>query len=106
MTIRSTTFFTPQTLLSFPRRSPGVPNSDASLILFTSSSYSFEEHEQKLGIYYLDARTNEQTTVSFHKEARDPVWLDDGRIAYLRGLPEEGKTEVVVVRVREDRRDE
>jgi dipeptidyl aminopeptidase/acylaminoacyl peptidase len=38
--------FTPQVLLSAPRRSAGVPNADASLILYTTSTYSFETHSK------------------------------------------------------------
>ncbi|KAF2459801.1 dipeptidyl-peptidase 5 precursor [Lineolata rhizophorae] len=96
MTIRATKF-TPKVLLSAPRRSAGVPNSDASRVLYTVSAYSFETHEhapQELRV--LGARSGESLAVA--KDVSEPHWLDDETVAVLKGA-EEGKTAMLVGKV-------
>lgn len=102
MTIKSKMSFNPKVLLSTPRRSPGVPNSKANRILFVQSSYNFEEHQEISGISFINAENNSQTLVSLEKKVSNPVWIDDSTIAFLRGVPENGKTEVVVGKVEDD----
>jgi hypothetical protein len=58
MTIKASQF-TPEVLLSAPRRSAGVPNANGSYVLFTVSSYSFESHSKTNELRVLDTKTNE-----------------------------------------------
>ena len=100
MTIKSTTPFTPEVLLSIPRRSAGIPNHDASKILYTVTSYSFDKHEGSSEIRVLDSRTNESKLITDDKEASDPVWLDseeqgEGLVVLLKGV-QKGATQVLV----------
>lgn len=93
MTIRASQF-TPEVLLSAPRRSAGVPNSNGSHVLFTVNSYSFESHSKTNELRVLDTKTNESTLLL--DEAVDGLnWLDDDAFVWLRGK-EGGETEVCV----------
>lgn len=83
MTIRAS-HFTPQVLLSAPRRSAGVPNASGTHVLFTLSAYSFETHSKTSELRVLDTRTNESTLLL--DEAVDAVnWLDDQSFVWLQG---------------------
>lgn len=94
MTVRAAKF-TPEVLLSAPRRSEGIPNSDASRVLYSVSTYSFEEHTKKSEIRILDVASQQTTLVTDNKTASDPVWLDDDTIILLKS-GENGATSVVV----------
>ncbi|KAK4499675.1 hypothetical protein PRZ48_010193 [Zasmidium cellare] len=95
--------FTPQTLLSAPRRSAGVPNALGTKVLYTTSSYSFESHRQSTELRLLDVLTGEAELLAEDEEVSGLNWLDDiGReFAYLgKGGKElvvgDGKGEKVV----------
>lgn len=98
MTKRAT-HFTPEVLLSAPRRSSGVPNHDGSSILYSVSEYSFEEHKTTKQIKVLDADSNESKIVTDAEGASEPKWLvekwDDGLVMmFTKG--EHGKTNVLI----------
>lgn len=94
MTIRATKF-TPEVLLEAPRRSEGLPNSDASKILYSVSTYSFAEHAKKSEIRLLDVESQESSLITDDKSASEPVWIDDATIVLLQS-GEDGTTSVVV----------
>ncbi|KAF2234528.1 alpha/beta-hydrolase [Viridothelium virens] len=94
MAIRATKF-TPSVLLSAPRRSPGIPNADGSLVLYTTHVYSFEDHEKTVEIRVLDVKSNESRLVSRHKELSEPNWLDDETV-FLLESDTDGTTNVLV----------
>jgi len=98
MTKRAT-HFTPEVLLSAPRRSSGVPNHDGSSILYSVSEHSFEEHKTTKQIKVLDAKTNESKIVTDVEGASEPKWLcgegDDGLVIMLT-KGEQGKTDIVI----------
>lgn len=99
MTLKRTRF-TPETLLSLPRRDAGAPNHDASKILYSVSSYSFEKHKQSAELRLLDAKTNESKLITDDKEASSPVWLDDGAegegLAVVLRSAAKGSTQVLI----------
>lgn len=99
MTIRATKF-TPEVLLSAPRRSAGVPNSDGSKILYSVSTYSFAEHAKKSEIRVLDVETQQSTLITDEASASDPNWLGDELILLLTSA-DDGVTTVKVGRVEE-----
>jgi dipeptidyl aminopeptidase/acylaminoacyl peptidase len=93
MTIKASQF-TPEVLLSAPRRSAGVPNSNGSLVLFTVNSYSFESHSKTNELRVLDTKTNESTLLL--DEAVDGLnWLGEDAFVWLRAK-DGGETEVCV----------
>jgi hypothetical protein len=82
MTIRASKFV-PEVLLSAPRRSAGIPNSDASKVLYSVSTYSFEERAKTSEIRVLDVESQQTTLVTGDKGASEPVWLDDETVVLL-----------------------
>lgn len=94
MTIKAAKF-TPEVLLSAPRRSAGVPNADASKVLYTVSTYSFADHSSTAEVRVLDVASGESTVVTDNGDASEPTWLDGDNILLL--LPgANGTTDVLV----------
>ncbi|PHH88205.1 hypothetical protein CDD83_7840 [Cordyceps sp. RAO-2017] len=83
MTIQAVRF-TPEVLISAPRRSAGVPNSTGELVLYTVSSYSFETHSKTSSIRVLNIKDGSSRLVSEDSAASDPVWIGDRHILYLK----------------------
>ncbi|KAF2088244.1 dipeptidyl-peptidase-like protein V precursor [Saccharata proteae CBS 121410] len=94
MTIRATKF-TPEVLLSAPRRSAGVPNADGSKVLYTVSTYSFSEHSSTSQVRVLDTSSGESQLVSDNSDASEPTWLANGDVLLLTP-GSNGTTDVVV----------
>lgn len=94
MTIRATKF-TPEVLLEAPRRSEGLPNSDASQVLYGVSTYSFADHAKKSEIRILDVESQQTSLVTDDKAASEPAWIDDETIVLLISQ-DDGTTSVVV----------
>lgn len=88
--------FTPEVLLEAPRRSAGLPNSDASKILYSISAYSFAEHKKKTTeIRILDADNQQTTLITDDSSASDANWIDDDTIVFLKS-GNDGTTTIVV----------
>ncbi|CAI6272394.1 unnamed protein product [Periconia digitata] len=94
MTIRAKRF-TPEVLLSAPRRSAGLPNLDASKVLYTTSTYNFEKHEGTSEVRVLDVEAQETSLVTGAKGSSEPQWLDDKTILLLHEQ-KDGTTHVKV----------
>lgn len=94
MTVRATKF-TPEVLLEAPRRSQGLPNSDASKVLYSVSTYSFAEHKKHSEIRILDTKSRQTTLITDNSSASEPNWLDDDTIVYLAS-EEDGTTNIIV----------
>ena len=94
MTIRAAKF-TPEVLLEAPRRSAGIPNSDASRVLYSVSTYSFAEHVKKSEIRILDVSNQQTSLVTDDKSISEPAWLDDETIVLLKSN-EDGTTNVLI----------
>jgi dipeptidyl aminopeptidase/acylaminoacyl peptidase len=82
--------FTPDVLLSAPRRSAGRPNGDQ--ILYTESTYSFAEHKKSSEVRLYSRKSSESILVI--NKAAEPVWLGDQILLLISG--DEGATDVVV----------
>ncbi|KAK3117510.1 hypothetical protein LTR53_001027 [Teratosphaeriaceae sp. CCFEE 6253] len=76
--------FTPEVLLSAPRRSAGVPNPSGTRILYTSSTYDFGTHKKTIELRLLDVATNDSHLLATDDEVSDFNWLDDGRFFCLQ----------------------
>jgi hypothetical protein len=94
MTIRAAKF-TPEVLLEAPRRSEGLPNSDASKVLYSVSSYSFAEHAKKSEIRILDVESQQTSLITDDKSAGEANWIDDETIVFLKS-EDDGTTNIVV----------
>jgi hypothetical protein len=77
--------FTPEVLLSAPRRSAGRPNCDGTCALYTISTYSFESHSKSSEVRILDLKTTESTLLTSEASASEPNWLDRDTAIYLQG---------------------
>jgi dipeptidyl aminopeptidase/acylaminoacyl peptidase len=75
--------FTPEVLLSAPRRGPAVPNHDGSLALFAVSTYSFETKKTAKEIRVLDIKTGTSALFTDDETAHDVNWLGDGTNAII-----------------------
>lgn len=76
-------------LLSAPRRSAALPNSDGSLALYTVSTYSFQSHKKTLEIKLLDIEKSQSSLLTNDEKASEPNWLGEGN--ELIWLKEAGK---------------
>ncbi|KAH0363173.1 alpha/beta-hydrolase, partial [Aureobasidium melanogenum] len=89
--------FTPEVLLSAPRRSAGVPNGDGSSVLYTTSTYSFDSHAKTVELRSLDTKSNESTLLVQDNSISEPVWLPGEKdvFACLKG-EDKGKTSILI----------
>lgn len=95
MTVRANKF-TPEVLLSAPRRSAATPNPAGTLALFTVSTYSFQSHSKTSEIRVLDIKTGQSQLLSSDLNATEPTWLlEKNLVLWLTG-GEKGKTNLVL----------
>lgn len=88
--------FTPEVLLSAPRRSAATPNAAGTLALFSVSTYSFQSHSKTSEIRVLDLKTGQSELLSDGLTASEPTWLGDHNLVlWLKG-GEKGTTGLVV----------
>jgi len=76
MTVRASKF-TPEVLLSAPRRSAAVPSPDGKLAAFTVSTYSFQSHSKTSEIRILDIKTGQSKVLVSDSNASEPTWLGE-----------------------------
>ena len=88
--------FTPQVLLSAPRRSSASPNSAGTLAVFTVSTYSFESHKKTSEIKVLDISTGTQSLITNAEGTSEPNWLGGGNELLWLKAGEKGYTQLVV----------
>ena len=75
--------FTPQTLLSAPRRSAGVPHPDGTKVLYTTSSYSFETHKKDTELRILEVKTGAGLVLAQNEDVSDLNWMQGDEFACL-----------------------
>ncbi|KAK4549991.1 hypothetical protein LTR36_002958 [Oleoguttula mirabilis] len=90
--------FTPDVLLSAPRRSAGVPNAAGSLILYTESTYSFQTHKKSIELRVLEVDTGDSHELAKNDEISDLNWLDDDQFACLQA-EKDGTTSLYVASI-------
>ncbi|KAK5721087.1 hypothetical protein LTR15_007051 [Elasticomyces elasticus] len=76
--------FTPEVLLSAPRRSAGVPNPSGSRILYTESTYSFSTHKKTVELRLLDVKSKDSHILATDDDVSDFNWLDDENFVCLQ----------------------
>jgi hypothetical protein len=95
MTIRATKF-TPEVLLSAPRRSSATPNIDGTLALFTVSTYSFQSHQKTAEIRVLDIKTGHTKLLCSELSCSEPTWLGEKNLVLWLQTGEKGTTNLVM----------
>lgn len=99
MTVRAHKF-TPEVLLSAPRRSAGIPNATGTSILYTTSTYSFDTHDKTVELRLLDTKSNESTLLVQENSISEPVWLPGEKDAFACLKSEDkGRTSIIVASV-------
>lgn len=89
--------FTPEVLLSAPRRSAAIPNSSGTHALYSVSTYSFESHSKSSELRLLDISTGHSTLITNNSKASEPTWLGDSdHVLFLQG-GENGSTSLVLI---------
>ncbi|QKX54133.1 uncharacterized protein TRUGW13939_01217 [Talaromyces rugulosus] len=95
MTIRAAKF-TPEVLLSAPRRSPAVPNSSGTLAVYTQTTYSFSTHSKTNEIRVVDLESGNSSVVTSDAGASNPQWLDDGDFLIWLKEKDNGNTGFII----------
>ncbi|KAI0433612.1 prolyl oligopeptidase [Xylaria sp. FL1042] len=77
--------FTPEILISAPRRGPAIPNDDGTLALYTESVHQIGGKTRK-EFYVLEIATGVSRRILRDDQAYEPTWLGDGTntIIYLK----------------------
>lgn len=88
--------FTPEVLLSAPRRSSASPNSAGTLAVFTVSTYSFESHKKTSEIKVLDISSGTQSLITNAEGTSEPSWLGSGNELLWLKSGEKGHTQLIV----------
>lgn len=91
--------FTPEVMLTATRRSAGVPNSNATEILYQASTYSLEKHSWHREIRVLEASSKESRVVTEAADASEPNWVDDDGSVLLLVPGKNGTTDVTIGKV-------
>ena len=90
------TLFTPEAMLSAPRRGSALPNLDGTLALYTLSEYSFTEHKTTRGLYVMDLTNGSSWQFSNSSAVSNAIWLGDGsKITWLVS-EDDGSTSLAV----------
>ncbi|KAH8194578.1 hypothetical protein TruAng_011247 [Truncatella angustata] len=98
------TKFTPEVLLSAPRRSPAVPNESGTLALYSApadhlghsvSTYSFESHSRSGSINLLDIKTGNSTTLYTEQTYSEPTWISETEFLLIKS-GEKGSSHLLV----------
>lgn len=78
--------FTPELLVSAPRRGPAIPNHDGTLALFTQSTHTIGEEKTLKEIRVLNIQTGQSDQLVEDEKAFDAHWLGDGTnsVVYLK----------------------
>ncbi|KAJ4003321.1 hypothetical protein NW752_011773 [Fusarium irregulare] len=81
---RQASRFTPEVMLSAPRRSPGAPNSTGELILYTISTYSFETHSVSSQIRVLNIKDDSSHVITDDTHDTSPFWIGEKEVGFIR----------------------
>lgn len=96
ITATNAVLFTPEALISAPRRGTAVPNAAGTLALYTLSEYSFEKHKTARGLYVLDLKNGSSTLFSNSSAVSNAAWLGDGNTIIWLISEDDGTTSFTV----------
>lgn len=93
MTIH-TSHFTPEILLSAPRRGSATPDPTGKRAVYTVSTYSFESHKKTSEIRLLDISSGQSLLITDEGNTSEPNWLEGDLLWLKEG--KKGATELIV----------
>ncbi|KAF9874649.1 oligopeptidase family protein [Colletotrichum karsti] len=87
--------FTPDVLLSAPRRGSAVPSPDGTLILYTQSTHSFEDNKTVKEVRLMDIESGASDQLTDDDKVHDAQWLPGTKtdVIYLKS-GEKGTTQI------------
>ncbi|TVY46697.1 putative dipeptidyl-peptidase [Lachnellula occidentalis] len=97
--VSNTTQFTPQAMLSAPRRSSALPNSDGTLALYTSTTWDFSTHKRSYAFSVMDlsSKSNGSSTLLSNPSAiSNAQWLGNGTTILWLVSEDDGTTSFAV----------
>lgn len=92
----NTTRFTPEEMLSAPRRGTALPNSDGTLALYTLSTHSFETHSNSHGLYVMDLSNGSSWLFSNSSAIGEATWLGSGTTILWTVSEDDGSMSLLV----------
>ncbi|KAL3423113.1 oligopeptidase family protein [Phlyctema vagabunda] len=84
MTIRTHAKFSPELLITAPRRSPAVPSPDGRYALYTVSTYSLDTHTETKEVKVLEFEKKDTRLFSDDSDILSPQWLVKNQILWLK----------------------
>lgn len=100
-TFASNASFTPETMLSAPRRGTALPNADGTLALYTTTIWNFTTHERSYALSVMYLGSGETREVSNSSAVGNAQWLGNGTCVIWVVSEDEGGSRVEVVDVGE-----
>lgn len=91
--------FTPDVLLSAPRRSPAVPDPDGNLAVYSVSTYSFEANKKTTEIKVISISSAQSNLIANDENISEPNWLEDSTELLWLKKGDNGTTKLVVGKV-------
>ncbi len=92
----NTTKFTPEAMLSAPRRGTALPNSEGTLALYTLSTHSFQTHKNAHGLYVMDLSNGSSWLFSNSSAIGEATWLGDGNTILWTVSEDDGTMSLLV----------
>lgn len=92
----NTTKFTPEAMLSAPRRGTALPNSEGTLALYTLSTHSFETHRNVHGLYVMDLSNGSSWLFSNSSAIGEATWLGAGNTIIWTVSEDDGTMSLLV----------
>ncbi|KAM3066280.1 hypothetical protein ACMFMG_003209 [Clarireedia jacksonii] len=88
--------FTPEVMLSAPRRGTAVPNADGTLAFYTVATYSFAKHSNAHELRVMDLSNGSSWLFSNSSAVSNANWLGDGSKVIWFESEDDGSTNFLV----------
>jgi hypothetical protein len=89
--------FTPEVMLSAPRRSPAVPNYDGTLALYTVSTYSFADNKAKNEARVMSIESGSSNLLTGEEKIHDINWVPGTNDVIYFKSGEKGLTSIMIL---------
>lgn len=86
------TTFTPEAMLSAPRRGSALPNSDGTLALYASTTWNFTTHTRTYDLSVMDLSNGSSWQFSNSSAVSNAQWLGDGTTILWLVSEDDGST--------------
>jgi hypothetical protein len=86
------TKFTPEAMLSAPRRGTALPNPDGTLAIYSSTTYNFTTHKRSYGTYVMNLKDGSSTLFSNSSAIGEAFWFGGGNSFIWTVSEDDGST--------------